>query len=120
MAKQYPDVLYTDDQGKTHRIRVTQQTVAAQTTAPPSGVSPTGRGSARVSSTRREIGLNARFVTAYISQTAGTGAGAITKKFFTRVPILLKADFDALSEGGTIVLSGTDYTISSKTGESYK
>lgn len=120
MAKQYPDVLYTDDQGKTHRIRVTQQTVAAQTTAPPSGVSPTAQGSARVSSTRREIGLNARFVTAYITVTGGTGATAVTKKLFTRVPILLKADFDALIPGGTVVLNGVDYTISSKTGESYK
>lgn len=120
MARTFPDVLYTDDQGKTHTIRVDSVTVAAQPTAPPSGVSPTAQGSARVSSTRRMIGLNARFVTAYITVTGGTGATAVSKKLFTRVPILLKADFDALVKGGTIVLNGVDYTISSKTGESYK
>lgn len=108
---------YVTNSGGTIQCRISNHTVAAQTTAPTQGPSTIpGSVSFGISSRRRDF--RGRFLT--LKRTVGTGEAA--KSFFTRLGVLALADFNGApyADGATVQVNGVDWTVSSRTGESLK
>ena len=120
MVQAFDNYLYNaDTSGDTYKIRLNVNTAAAQTTTAvkTSTTPPTRKGSARVSGSSRRDGIRARFVSMYQVKSAGTGAGTVTKKYYTRFPVLVKSDWDAYVNGSTITVNGVAFSVSTKTAE---
>lgn len=67
----------------------------------------------RVSSSRRDFGVQPRFITA----KRLTGAAPDQKTRSTKLAICTQAAFDALNVGAAVQINGIAYTIGSKTPE---
>lgn len=106
--------VYTADSTVKHPIRMSADAAAAQTTAAAT-TGATSSISARVGGSRRALGLHARGLR--LQRTTGTGVNA--KSFFTFLPILLPADYNAstANPGSAFTVGGVAYTVSSKTPE---
>lgn len=109
MAADYKKYRYTADSGLTHPIRIDTPTVAAQTTAPTTGAT-TSSLSAKGSLGRREVGLRPRF----LNLTRQASADPEARTLYTRLPVLLPADFAGFATGGTVTINSVVWTISTK------
>jgi hypothetical protein len=67
----------------------------------------------RVSSSRRDFGVQPRFITA----KRLVGAAPNQKTLSTKLAICTEAAFDGLNVGGAVTINGTAYTVASKTPE---
>lgn len=67
----------------------------------------------RVSSSRRDFGVQPRFITA----KRLVGAAPNQKTLATKLAICTAAAFDSLTVGSAVTINGTAYTIGSKTPE---
>lgn len=110
---QFKTYKYTDDDGDTHRIRLSPASATAQTTAATQGAVDSNV-SAQVSEGRRELGLHARVLVLYRELTGGSGASAFTKKLYTRLAILLKSDFDNYTFNQDVAVNGTTWKVQDK------
>jgi hypothetical protein len=124
MANVYNNYLYVSDfGGDSYSIRLNVNSGLAQPTQPAvqtTTTTPTRRESARVSGSSRRLGVRARYVNLTRSVTGGTGAGAVTRKYTTKLAILLAADFNTLVKGSTVTINGVAWQVSSKSGEDIK
>ena len=106
----FADYVYESDSGVSFQVRIDsdQATVAggvAGTSDIPAHV--------RVSSTRREFGVQPRHIIA--KRLAGTAPNQVTRS--TRLPICTPTAFAGLSVGGSVTINGTAYTIGAKVPE---
>jgi hypothetical protein len=115
MAKDIEIYLYTDDAAVTHPIRISTAAATAQTSVATQGTA-TSKISARVGGSRRQRGLLARGVR--LTRKVGTAPNQGTRSTF--LPILKKADWDALTEGSSVTVDSVAYTVSSQVSERAK
>lgn len=108
---------YEDDQGIIHRIRIQPETLMGAFNAVPAGALSPGVASAKMSLTRRSLGLRPRFIT--ISFT-GTVPDGYKTGGLLRVPILSKAVFDGITLDQTVTYLGQPAIVISKDSERVK
>jgi len=68
-------------------------------------------------SSSRVRGLNPRHIICSREVTAGTGPGALTKKYFTRLSICTQVALDAITEGSGVSINGLNYIVEAKVAE---
>jgi|SRR5579883_2198675 len=107
---------YEAEDGLIHPLRMSSADAAAQTTAAAT-TGFTSNISAKRSLSGRQIGLKPRYLRLTKTQTAGTGAGQVTKILYDTIPVLKKADFTAFTIGSTITINGVVWTILNKVNE---
>lgn len=113
----FANYLYTTDAGAKVQTRISNNTVAAQISAAVQGAA-TIPGSVSFNVPSRKKDFQGRYLV--LKRTVGTGAAA--KSFFTRLGVLLPADFAAagFALGATVAVNTVSYTVSSKVGERLK
>lgn len=106
---------YADDAGVIHAIRVQPETLAASiggtANAAPTPAVTTGALRARAKGSKRRYGLRARGVV--MRFTAAPPAGYLASQSYS-VPILVKATWDAATDGGTGTYLGVATVIVAK------
>ena len=110
----FSNYLYTTNGGGTIQTRISNNTVAAQLSAPAQGAATIpGSISFGIPSRRRDF--RGRFL--ILKRTTGTGANQ--KTFFTRLGVLSPADFTAAgyADGAAVTVNGVAWTVSSRRGE---
>lgn len=104
--KKYP---YTSDTGTTHPISIDIPTFTAQTTPPVAG-GTTSAISAKISLGRREGGIRPRHLV--LTREVGTAPNA--KTLYTKLVVLLPADYAAFQTGGAVTVNSIAWTIGQK------
>lgn len=107
---------YTDNDGLTHPIRLSDEVAAAQPTAASPGPPYDSLISADVGRSAREIGLKPREV--LLRRTAG--AAPNIKAYYNRMPVLLQASVATLVAAGTVTIGGVTWNVEGSKGESAK
>lgn len=106
----FADYIYQSDSAVSFQIRI--DTDQAQEVGGVAGVSDVPA-HVRISSTRREFGVQPRHVT--LKRLAGTAPNQ--KVFSTKLAVCTPAVFDALQVGATLEVNGVSYRVASKTPE---
>jgi hypothetical protein len=106
----FSDYVYESDSATTFLIRLDtdQATLAGGVTG-----TPDISAHVRVSSSRREFGVQPRFVTC----KRLVGAAPNQKTLSTKLACCTEAAYDALNVGSGLSINGVAYTVSSKTPE---
>lgn len=115
-AGRYIRSTYQTDGGQIVPIRVQPETIAAFNAAPVGALSA-GFPSAKVSKTRREIGIGARHVTL---KWVGDVPSGYEPTGVLRVPVLTTAAYNAIALNSTVTYLGSSAVVISKTPESIK
>lgn len=104
------DYVYESGSGVSFFIRLddTQATLAGAVTG-----TPDIGAHVRVSSTRREFGVQPRFITAKRPASADPDAKILS----TKVAVCTETAFNGLATGAAVTINGVGYTIASKTPE---
>lgn len=106
----FGNYVYDSDTGTSFQIRLdTDQATIAGGVAGPSDIPA----HVRVSSTRRQFGVQPRHIIA--KRLVGTAPNQLTRS--TRLPICTPAAYSGLSVGSAVTINGTAYTISAKVPE---
>lgn len=98
---------YTDDDGETHPIRLSDKVAAAQPTAPSPGPPYDSQISADVQNSNREIGLRPRKVK--LERRVGTAPNI--KVYYNTMPVLVEDDVDTLLSAGTVTIGGVAWSV---------
>jgi hypothetical protein len=115
VGNRYTTTGYTAKLGDVYKIRISNNARAAQPTAD-TGKDPTRAGTALVGGSRKRRGVHARGFR--LVRKTGTSPNIVS--FYTFLPILLPADYDAKNDGETITVNGVDWTIESHVAEVLK
>lgn len=110
------DAKYVDDLGEVHPIRIQPETINPWN-ANGAGTIAAGVPSAKVSSSKRALGVNARTARFKWAGTPPTGYAANS---IIALPILTKTAFDALVKAVDYPYLGTGLNLVGKTNESIK
>jgi hypothetical protein len=109
---------YAADSGTIHPIRIQPETAAAlvgaTANAAPAGAVTAGAVTARVTGGNRAYGVKARSIS--FKFTAAPPSGYLTNQIY-RVPVLVKATYDAATVGGTGTYLGVATVIVGKNPE---
>lgn len=106
---------YTANAGTIHPIRISQPVLDAQPTAP-SAADYTSRISAKVSRSKREMGLRPRGLRCVLIETSGD----IQQKSYKFLPILVATNWDTTKNLATIDIDGTEWAVIAADEESGK
>jgi hypothetical protein len=98
---------YTDEDGLTHPIRLSDKVAAAQTTAASAGPPYDSQISADVQNTKREIGLAPRKLR--LSRRAGTAPNV--KVYTNTMPVCVPGDVAGYLSSGTVTIGGVAWQV---------
>lgn len=112
----FQDAVYVDDLGNAHSIRIQPETINPWNTNGAGTIAP-GTPSAKVSSSKRSIGVNAR--TARF-KWVGTPPAGYDANGILQFPILTKAKFDALVKNLDYPYLTSGLNLVGKTNESIR
>ena len=119
----FSNVKYEADNGVLHPLRIQPETAALDiggvtnsVPAEPAGTVKSGI-SARVSGSRRGLGLFTRLVRGQFGDTAGAAPDGYQEGGVIALPVMTKAFYDAITKGDTGTYLGKVVTVAGKVSE---
>lgn len=116
MAGRFLKAKYESDSGVVYNIRIQPETVFDENLEPTGAV--TGKGTFRVTGSKRAYGMKARYVT--LARSVGTDADYSGGTIYARIPVLKKASVDTLVTGSTVTYQDVAWVVGEHFDESIR